>query len=70
MSPLIRAITSLLVTLLAGVEFELLENASAGKRVKWAEKGEFVGGGGGGGAGSHITFLKEMFITVESIFIF
>lgn len=39
-------ITSHLVTLLAGVEFELLENASVGKRVKWAEKGEFVGGQG------------------------
>lgn len=38
MSPLIRAITSHLVTLLAGVNFELLDNASVGKRVKQAEK--------------------------------
>lgn len=41
LSPLIRAVTSHLVTLQAGVNFELLENTSMEKSVEWAEKGEF-----------------------------
>lgn len=41
MSPLIRAIASHLVSLLAEVNFELLENLSVGKKVKWVEKEEF-----------------------------
>lgn len=64
LSPLIRAITSHLVTLLAGVNFELLDNASVGKRVKQAEKKRIQG------KKSLIIFKEEMFITLGAFLYF
>ena len=62
---LIKAVTSHLVPLLAGVNFGLLENILMGKRVNvMGQKKEHLG------EKSHIILKQEMFITVGCIFTF